>query len=76
LATKELAVASLELTVSHFLFTGKFFTKTNVTVVPHLPYFSLVPRLKIKLKGRHFDTTEVMEAESRAVLNTLTEHDL
>jgi hypothetical protein len=30
--------------------------------------------LKIKLKSRHFDTTEVMEAESQAVLNTLTEH--
>jgi hypothetical protein len=31
--------------------------------------------VKIKLKGRHFDTTEVIEAESHAVLNTLTEHD-
>jgi hypothetical protein len=31
--------------------------------------------LKIKLKGRHFDTTEMIEAESQAVLNTLTEHD-
>jgi hypothetical protein len=31
-----------------------------------------VSRLKIKLKGRHFDTTEVMEAESQAVLNSLT----
>jgi hypothetical protein len=38
---------------------------------------SLFPRLKIlvKLKGRHFDSTEVIEAESQAVLNTLTEHD-
>jgi hypothetical protein len=31
--------------------------------------------LKIKLKGRHFDTIELIEAESQAVLNTLTEHD-
>jgi hypothetical protein len=31
--------------------------------------------LKIKLKGRHFDTIEVREAESQAVLNTLTGHD-
>jgi hypothetical protein len=31
--------------------------------------------LKIKLKGCHFDTIEVMEAESQAVLNILTEHD-
>jgi hypothetical protein len=29
----------------------------------------------MKLKGRHFDTIEVIEAESQAVLNTLTEHD-
>jgi hypothetical protein len=28
--------------------------------------------LKIKLKGRHFDTIEVIEAES---MNTFTEHD-
>jgi predicted helicase len=31
--------------------------------------------LKIKLKGLHFDTIEVMEAECQTVLNTLTEHD-
>jgi hypothetical protein len=31
--------------------------------------------LKIKLKGLHFDTLEVIEAESQAMLNTLTEHD-
>jgi hypothetical protein len=30
--------------------------------------------LKIKLKGRHFDVIEVMEAESQAVLNILKEH--
>jgi hypothetical protein len=39
------------------------------------PYFSLFPRLKIRLRGRHFDTTEVIEAESQAVLNIITEHD-
>jgi hypothetical protein len=31
--------------------------------------------LKIKLKRRHFDTIEVIEAELQTVLNTLTEHD-
>jgi hypothetical protein len=46
-----------------------------MTVVPHPPFFSSFPRLKIKLKGRHFDTVKVIEAESQAVLNTLTEHD-
>jgi hypothetical protein len=33
------------------------------------------PRLKIKLKGRHFDTIEVIEAKSKAVLNIFTEYD-
>jgi hypothetical protein len=56
-------------------FTKEFFTKTNMTVVPHPPSFSLFPRLRIKLKGRHFDTTEVIEAESQAMPNTLTDHD-
>jgi hypothetical protein len=32
--------------------------------------------LKIKLKGHHFDTIEVTEAELQAVLYTLTEHNL
>jgi hypothetical protein len=32
--------------------------------------------LKIKLKGSHFDTIEMIEAEWKAVLNTPTEHDL
>jgi hypothetical protein len=46
-----------------------------MTGVPHPPYLFIFPRLKTKLKGRHFDTTEVIEAVSQAVLNTLTEHD-
>jgi hypothetical protein len=32
--------------------------------------------LKIKQKGRYFGTVEVIEADSQAVLNTLTEHDI
>jgi hypothetical protein len=31
--------------------------------------------LKEKLKGHHFDTTKVIEAESQVVLNILTEHN-
>jgi hypothetical protein len=42
-------------------------------VVPHPPYFS--PVLQLKIKGHHFNTTEVIEAESQAVLNILTEQD-
>jgi hypothetical protein len=55
-------------------FTREFLTKSNMTVVTTHPP-SLFRRLKTNLKGRHFDTTEVMETESQAVLNTLTEHD-
>jgi hypothetical protein len=47
-----------------------------MTVVSNPPYFSVFARLKIKLKSRHiFSGIEVIEAESQAVLNTLTEHD-
>jgi hypothetical protein len=53
---------------------GNLLTKNNTTVVSHAPYFS-PPRLKIKPNGHHFDTTEVIEAESQAVLNALTEHN-
>jgi hypothetical protein len=31
--------------------------------------------MKIKLKVCHFDTTDMIEAEFHAVLNTLTEHN-
>jgi hypothetical protein len=58
------------------------FDQSNMTVIPHPLYlpdlapsnFFLFPRVKIKLKGRHFDIIEVIEAESKVVLNTLTEH--
>jgi hypothetical protein len=40
------------------------------------PATFLFPWLKIELEGWHLDSTEVIEAELQAVLNTLTEHDL
>jgi hypothetical protein len=55
--------------------TREFLTKNNMTVFPHSSYFSLYPRLKIKLKGRHIDKIEAIEAESQMVLYNLTEHD-
>jgi hypothetical protein len=67
------------ITTMHHLtlfFTREFFTKNNMIVFPYPPYFSLLPQLKIKLKDRHLDTNEVIEAESQAVLNTLREKDL
>ena len=55
-----------------------------MSVVPHLPYspdlvpsdFFLFPKLKMKLKGRRFQTLEEIQAELQAVLNTLRENDL
>jgi hypothetical protein len=38
------------------------------------PTLLLFPQLKTKLKCGHFDRSEMTEAESQAVLNTLTEH--
>jgi hypothetical protein len=35
----------------------------------------MFPQLKMKMNGRHVDTTEEIGAESQAVLNTLKEHD-
>jgi hypothetical protein len=40
-----------------------------------LTHLSSVSRLKVKVKDRHFNTTGVIEAESQALLNTLTEND-
>jgi hypothetical protein len=38
--------------------------------------FFLFPKMKLKLKGRQFDTTEEIQAESQRVLDILTEKDL
>jgi hypothetical protein len=65
----------ITITISHLFFTRESLTKNNTTLVLHPPYFPLFPRLKIKLESRHFDRIGVIEAESQAVLNTLTEHD-
>jgi hypothetical protein len=53
------------------LFTREFLIENNMTVIPHPPRlpglapcdFSPFPLLKIKLEDRHFNTTEVIEAE-------------
>jgi hypothetical protein len=54
-----------------------------MAVIPHPPYspdiapfdFFLFPKMKLKLKGRRFDTTEEIQAESQRVLDTVTEKD-
>jgi hypothetical protein len=78
LATNELAVLSQQLAVSYFLLhhaLNLFYQKQHDCRPPPILLFSLSSIEKKKLKGRHFDTTELIEAESQAVLTVLTEHD-
>jgi hypothetical protein len=53
-------------------------------MIPHPPYsqglaapcdFALFPKLKIKLKGRHFETVSDIQRELQAVLDSLKEYD-
>jgi hypothetical protein len=58
-----------------------FFTKELLTKKQHDSHGPihptiLFPRLNVEVKGHHFDKVEVVDAESQAVLKTLTEHDL
>jgi hypothetical protein len=56
-----------------------------MAVIPHPLYFPdlapspcdffLFPKMKLKLRGCRFDTTEEIPAESQRVLDTLTEKD-
>jgi hypothetical protein len=54
-----------------------------MAVIPHTPYspdlttcdFFLFPKMKLKLKGRRFDTIEEIKAESQRVIDTLIEKD-
>ena len=63
--------------------TNQFLAKNKIAVIPHPPYspdlascdFFLFPKMKLKLKGRRFDTTTGIQAETQKVLNTLTEKD-
>ncbi|PNF29962.1 hypothetical protein B7P43_G07282, partial [Cryptotermes secundus] len=61
----------------------EFLVKNKMAVVPHPVYlpdlapcdFFLFPKMKIKLKGQRVDTVEEIQAETQAVLNTLTKKD-
>jgi hypothetical protein len=52
-----------------------------MAVIPHPPYspdlapfdFLLFPKIKLKLKGRRFDTCGEIQAELQRVLDSLTE---
>jgi transposase len=65
------------------LFVRHFLASMNTTVIPHPPYspdlapcdFLLFTKMKLKLKGRRFDSVEEIQTESQDVLNTLTRND-
>jgi hypothetical protein len=68
-------------TLSHTsVLTQQFLEKNEMAFTPHPPYspdlatcdFFLFPKLKFKQKGRRFDTTEEIQAESHRVLDTDT----
>jgi hypothetical protein len=66
-----------------FVPTQQFLAKHEIAVIPHPSYYPdlapcdcfLFPKVKLKLKGRRFDTIEEIQAESQSVLVTLTEKD-
>jgi hypothetical protein len=53
-----------------------------MVIVPHSPYspdkvpcdFALFPKLKMKPKGRHFETFSGIQRESQAVLDSIKEN--
>ena len=60
---------------------SQFLAKNNMTVIPHPPSlyspdltpcdFFLFPKLKLRMKGRRFDTIEEIQEESQRVLDTI-----
>jgi histone-lysine N-methyltransferase SETMAR len=59
-------------------------TDNIIVIIPHPPYspdlepcdFALFPKLKMKLKGRRFETVSDIQRESQAVLDSIREDDL
>jgi transposase len=62
--------------------TTEFVTNNNMVIVPHPPYspdlalcdFALFPKLKMKLKGRRFETAFDIQRESQAVVDSIKEN--
>jgi hypothetical protein len=54
-----------------------------MVIVPHPPYsldlapcdFALFPKMKMKLKGQHFETLSHIQRKSQAVLNSIKENE-
>jgi hypothetical protein len=57
-----------------FFFNREVFTIHSMTVVLLPTLLFCFARFKMKLKGCHFDTSEVSEAELHVVLNIFREH--
>lgn len=65
------------------LVVREFLAQHKMSTLPHPPYspdlapadFFLFPKMKLKLKGRHFDTVEDIQRESRKILNSIPESD-
>jgi hypothetical protein len=64
--------------------TTEFLTNNNnMVIVPHPSYlpdlvpcdYTLFPKLKMKLKGRHFETVSDIWRESQAVLDSIKENE-
>jgi histone-lysine N-methyltransferase SETMAR len=66
-----------------FLKTTVFVNNNNMVIIPHPPYspdltpydFALFPKLKMKLKGRRFETVSDIQRESQAALDSIKEND-
>jgi len=62
---------------------SQFLAKNNMTVIPHPPYspdlapcdFFLFPKLKLRMKGQTFDTTEEIQEEWQQVPDTIPKRD-
>jgi histone-lysine N-methyltransferase SETMAR len=66
------------------LVVRQLLTSKNIRAIPPPPYspdlapcdFFLFPKMKLRLKGRRFDTTEEIHAEKQEVIDTLTFENL
>jgi hypothetical protein len=83
LAQPQLGPSSRECTPDMSLKTTESVTNNNMVIIPHPPYspdlapceFALFPKLKLKLKGRCFETVSDIQRESQAVLDSIKEND-
>jgi hypothetical protein len=63
--------------------TTEFVTNSNMVIISHPPYspdlatcdFAPFPKLKLKLKGRCFETASDIQRELQAVLNSIKENE-